>query len=422
MNRISLVHVGSMAVVCLLNAGLLAAQETRAQAISEERAAKAESSASPTIPERGMFTRAFAWAANKMDGSGAVKDGIYPDLGALIPGSGLLSAGAGYRHRLVGDSAVMNASAAGSTRRYSMVQSSIKWPRLFSDHLSVGAQIKYQDFTQINYFGIGPDTSKGAQTDYRLQNVDVLGSAAIRPREWLALGGRLGYLRGNGVKPGLSLIHPSTDQRFDESSAPGLTTEPRYAHADASVEVDRRDVAGYPTSGGFYRVGLEHFTDLDRSGHSFRRVDMDGVQYVPLFHRNWVIAVRGRVTLSQTTASNQVPFYFLPTLGGDNTLRAYSDYRFRDRNVAELSAEYRWPLFQMMDAALFVDAGRLAPTAHDLWRTRLNRDYGVGFRVHSTTRSIARIDIAKGPEGMRVIARLTAPLGATHHTVVPYVP
>ncbi len=98
----------------------------------------------------------------------------------------------------------------------------------------------------------------------------------------------------------------------------------------------------------------------------------------------------------------------MPTLGGGNTLRGYDDYRFRDRNAAFVSAEYRWPVFRMMDAALFADAGSVASTASGLWQERLEHDYGFGFRFHTATRSVARIDVAKGREGSRVSFSLTA--------------
>ena len=153
---------------------------------------------------------------------------------------------------------------------------------------------------------------------------------------------------------------------------------------------------GYPTSGGVYRVGLTTFHDLDGSGQSFRRVDADATQYVPLFHRNWIVAVRGRVALSQTGAGNEMPFYLMPTLGGGNTLRGYNDYRFRDRNAALVSAEYRWPVFRMMDAALFADAGSVAPTARGLWqratgaRLRLRISFPHGNQVGCAHRRRAR--------------------------------
>jgi hypothetical protein len=49
-------------------------------------------------------------------------------------------------------------------------------------------------------------------------------------------------------------------------------------------------------------------------------------------------------------------------------------------------------------------------------------DFGFGLRLHSTTRSIARLDVAKGREGMRVVASLRAPLRGASRSVAPYVP
>jgi outer membrane protein assembly factor BamA len=421
MSRISLLHLGSLVLICGLSAAPVGAEDTRADTAAKEREAKEQATSSAAVPQRRPLERIVTWGIDKIDRSGGADDGVYPDLDAPIPGSGWPSAGAGYRRHLFGDRAVLDGSATVSPRRYSALQSTIQWPQLFSNRLSIAGQIKYQDFTQINYFGIGPDTAKSAQTDYRLQNVDLTASATLRPREWLSLGGRGGYLGGPGIKPGVSSIYPSTQERFDESSAPGLTAQSRFAHSDAFVETDRRDVPGYPTRGGIYRLGLASFQDLDGSGHSFRRFDIDAAQYVPLFHQNWIVAIRSRVTLSQTAAGNDVPFYLLPTLGGGTTLRGYSDYRFRDRDAALVSAEYRWPVFGMMDAALFVDAGSVAATAADLWQARLHRDYGFGVRLHSATKSIARIDVAKGQEGIRLAVSLSAPFGASRN-VTPYVP
>ena len=419
MNRTSLVHSSVIAVVCALGATPAAAQNTRTEAESQERAAKAQTS--HAVRQSGVFQRTFTWVGSRMEGSGGVKDGLYPELGGMIPGAGWLSLGPGYRHHLFGDAAVVDASAAISWRRYSMLRSQIEWPTLLSNRLSIGVGAKYQNFTQINYFGVGPDSDQSAQTDYRLKNIDIVGSATVRPTDWLSIGGRVGYIRGLNITAGLSSIHPPTHDVFDGTTAPGLTIQPRYEHADVFVEADSRNVPGYPTSGGLYRLGLATYQDVDGSGKSFRRVDADATHFVPLFHRNWTIALRGRVALTETGAGNEVPFYLLPTLGGQNTLRGYLDYRFRDRNAALMSAEYRWPVFRMMDAALFADAGRGAVTAHGLLRERLDHNYGFGLRLHSETRWIGRIDVAKGREGMRVSLSLTARFGGSTD-VIPYVP
>jgi hypothetical protein len=415
-----LASLAMITAVCALGARPVAAQNTPAESVSQDRAAKAQTA--PEVHEPGVFQRTFKWVGNKMkDGSSEPKDGLYPQIGGMIPGAGL-SVGPGYRHHLFGDAAVVKASAAISWRRYKMMQSRIEWPALFSNHLSVDAGAKYQDFTQINYFGVGPDSDKSSRTNFRLKNIDIAGSATVRPTHWLSIGGRVGYLRGLDITPGLSSIHPPTHDVFDDATAPGLTVQPRYGHADVFVEADSRDVPGYPTSGGVYRLGLTTFHDLDGSGQSFRRVDADATQYVPLFRRNWIVALRGHVALSQTGAGNEVPFYLMPTLGGRNTLRGYNDYRFRDRNAAFVSAEYRLPVFRKMDAAVFADAGSVAPTAGGVWRERLEHDYGFGLRFHTATRSVARLDVSQGREGRRVSLSLTASLGRSSRNVTPYVP
>ena len=416
---VALTHIGGFAIVCMLNAERAVAQDTQTLA-SKDRSVTADEASSPTAPRPGLLERTVSWTTDKMDRRGGSKDGIYPDLSAPIPGSGWLSAGVGYRHHLFGDTVVASASATMSTRRYSSLQSTIQWPRLMANRLTIAAQAKYQDLPQINYFGIGSASSKSAQTDYRLKDLDLAGSARFRAREHLAVGVGAGYLGGPGILPGLSSIHPSIEQRFSEATAPGLTGKTRYAHADAFVEADNLDVPGYPSSGGLYRVGLAQFQDLSGSGRSFRRVDVDAAHYVPLFNENWIVAIRGRVTMSQD-AGQGIPFYLLPTLGGTNSLRGYSDYRFRDRNVAFVNVEYRWPVFRMLDAALFVDGGSVGPKAASLWQGRPHHDYGFGLRAHTATKSIARIEFAKGSEGVRVVASISAPFGASR-SVAPYVP
>ncbi|MEO8680647.1 MAG: BamA/TamA family outer membrane protein [Vicinamibacterales bacterium] len=200
-----------------------------------------------------------------------------------------------------------------------------------------------------------------------------------------------------------------------------MIVQPRYGHADVFVEADSRDVPAYPASGGFYRLGLTSFHDLDASAQGFRRVDADAEKYVPLFHRNWIVALRGHLAMTQTGA-NEVPFYLMPTLGGGSTLPGYDDFRFRDRNVASFGAEYRWPVFRMMDAALFADAGTVAPTAGGLLRARLHSDYGLGLRLHTATRPFARLDITRGSEGTRVSVSMSRSLPRLDHKSVPYVP
>jgi outer membrane protein assembly factor BamA len=366
----------------------------------------------------GPIARGFIWGESKIDGGSGKSDGLYPEFGGLIPGGGF-SIGPGYRQHLFGGRAIVSASAATSARRYAMMQSKIEWPQLVHNRVSLGGQVKYQDFTQINFFGIGSHSLKSDRTDYRLKDVDALAFGTVRLKPWLSVTGRAGVLQSLAIDRGLSKLHPSTDDRFDEISAPGLTTQPNYVHADVAVDVDTLDQPGYPSSGGRYRASVAMFHDRDLARYSFRRFEADAAQYVPLGRS--VLAFRGRLDLSQTSAGQEVPFYLLPSLGGANTLRGYLDYRFRDRALLLMNAEYRWPILRRLDAAVFYDAGSVA-SAPNLLSRQFYTDYGAGIRVHSATRMLVRFDVARGAEGARALVRFSTPLALPNRTVAPYVP
>jgi outer membrane protein assembly factor BamA len=199
-----------------------------------------------------------------------------------------------------------------------------------------------------------------------------------------------------------------------------LTQQPNYLHADVAMDVDTRDVPGYPASGGRYRLSMAMFHDQDFSRYSFRRVEAEAAQYVPLGRT--VLALRGRLDLSHSGAGQAVPFYMLPSLGGSNSLRGYLDYRFRDHDAMLLGAEYRWPIHRTVDAALFYDTGAVAPATSALLG-HTHSDYGVGIRVHSARHLLTGLDVARGSDGIRAVVSFAAPLGLrSSRTVAPYVP
>jgi len=154
-----------------------------------------------------------------MGASKGTPEGFYPELGGMINGAGF-SLGPGFRQGLFGDRMMVDASAAISWRRYKMMQSQVSWPRLVNDRLELGGQVKYQDFTQVNFFGIGNDSLKSSRTDYRLKDIDTLGFATVRPNTWLAITGRAGALRRVDIERGTSTRYPATQDIFDEISAP----------------------------------------------------------------------------------------------------------------------------------------------------------------------------------------------------------
>ena len=92
----------------------------------------------------------------------------------MITGAGWVSAGPGYRQYFSDDQILLDASAALSWHLYKMGQARFELPTLANDHLIVGAQAMWQDATQVDYFGIGPDSLEENQSQYRLQTTDFV--------------------------------------------------------------------------------------------------------------------------------------------------------------------------------------------------------------------------------------------------------
>ncbi len=175
--------------------------------------------------------------------------------------------------------------------------------------------------------------------------------------------------------------------------------------AHASVGFDWRDNARHPRAGGVYCVRVSDYRDQDHGAFDFRRVDIDAQQYVPLPDKYRVIALHAAATLTDADAGHEVPFFFQPTLGGAQTLRGFREFRFRDQNSLALSAEYRWEAWWALDGAVFVDAGTVARDRRGLKLSDLDVTYGVGFRIHSNSAFVARLDLAFSREGFIPLLR-----------------
>ena len=103
-------------------------------------------------------------------------------------------------------------------------------------------------------------------------------------------------------------------------------------------------------------------------------------QFIPIFDKKRVFALQLAMVGTDADDGNRVPFYMQPTLGGGQTLRTSSDYRFRDTHALWMNAEYRWEAFSALDMALFTDWGKVAPKFSDLDFSDLEHAYGIGFR------------------------------------------
>ncbi len=386
-----------VALGMLALAGRASAQEptTRAEALRLEREAKAEQL---TPPESSRLERALIRLENDrvLERLLSPPVGLYPILGSITSGGGF-AVGPGYRRpRLLGGQVDLNVFGAGTLRRYWMLDATATMPRLAGGRVFADVGARRYDFPSEEFFGIGGDSSREDSVTYGLKNLVVGGGAGVRPHPWLSIAGRVEWLTPR-VSGGTR--DRSIQDLFDDASTPGLERQPDFLRYGLSADFNYRQPLGNPRRGGRYFVAYSHFDDRDLDAYSFSRVDVDLQQYIPLFTERRVLALRMMTSASDAADQNQVPFYLQRTLGGPDDLRGFRRFRFRDKNLLLLQAEYRWEIFTAVDGAIFYDAGKVASRVEDLDFSDLESDYGIGFRFGTANGVFLRVEGAFGSRG-----------------------
>jgi Omp85 superfamily domain len=385
------IGVLTLALSCLLSDVALAQEPaTRAEADRKRREEK-EAQTTPYRPNG--VERAIKFAETKgifiLD-----REGFYPKLGSLTVGSGF-AYGLGFRNRrLFENTGTLDLWAAASILRYNAVEARLTFPRLVGNHLHLETWGSRRDYPQENFFGLGPDSSRADRSDYGIRTNHVGGRAGIRPMEALLVGGGLEYLQPR-LGPGNSSRLPDVSDVFDPSEVPGLETQSNFLRSDAFIEVDYREPRN-ARQGGWYRLDYSHYDDRKAGTFTFNRLDADVRQFIGFLAGRRVIAARLFVATSDATDEDAVPFYYMPTLGGNDTLRGFRQYRFQAPHAILFQSEYRWEIWSGLDGAVFYDAGKVANRRSDLDFANLERDYGFGFRFNTDNGVVFRVDAAFG--------------------------
>jgi hypothetical protein len=192
-------------------------------------------------------------------------------------------------------------------------------------------------------------------------------------------------------------------QRYTSGALPGVGATVNYLHSHGTMGVDWRRARGYARSGGYYGITARRFDDTEGGAYSFRQVEYEAVQHLPVLRDAWALSLRGRVVTTHTGDEQAVPFFMLPALGDGATLRGFTSWRFRDRNSLLLSAEWRVLVNAFSDVAFFYDTGKVTARRADLDLRGLKGNYGIGFRLHTFSATPFRIDLARSNEGLVLV-------------------
>ena len=308
-------------------------------------------------------------------------------------------------------------------------------PLCTKDVFSINVYGAHRHLNSVSFFGLG-DTSPG--TEYNFKQTDTYGGIILSMplTNWLGADGQF-----EGRAP--SVVAGT----FTEASAPGLLIQPIFLHSAVSVRTDVTHIAERATNPlgatgntamplmkartvvRFQNSASYHWYDDKNTGqYSFQQFIFSGdesIQFGSVLQRfvqpdsSWVVRrfcggnkadatcdfgtldVKSWVSFANVGAGHTMPFYLQPTIGGSDiesreSLRAFENYRFRDRNAAVFQLELARTIKDPLGAFVFYDGGMVGNTVSDLWSSTFRQDGGLGVSVRLQGSVVARGFLAAG--------------------------
>ncbi|MGH9336111.1 MAG: BamA/TamA family outer membrane protein, partial [Vicinamibacteria bacterium] len=267
--------------------------------------------------------------------------------------------------------------------------------RLFIELLGL-----YRSYTEVAYFGVGPETAQGDHSNYHIEGPAFYATMGFRPARKIVVGGRFGKL-STDLHSGRSGNLPSIEDTFSGSELPGYFEEPDHLLFAAFAAVDLRNDRNDPTGGSYYEIHATRYRDRGFDRFNFEELSVEAQHFVPLGRRiTYASRVKGLFT--RTGEGQEIPFYLLPSLGGTTSLHAFENDRFRDRNSLFVNNELRYQATLEIRLEAFVDVGQVFPTLGAFRLSKFELSSGVGIRYKVGSKVLVGVSLGLGREGPRV--------------------
>jgi hypothetical protein len=395
--RLGMKHISWLLVLATAAAIKAEPAQSRIGQILAERAEKTRQ-LQPEAPTK--MEQRLDWLRDSMflRNFGDLGNGVRVKMGGLVTGSGFAVGPEFSREGLFSGKMDFRTAAQVSMGGYQKQDIEVSFPRFVNDRLKLEFYGVRHNYPGLNYYGSGADSNREGRSNYRLEDTafDIALGARVAPK--LTVGATAGYLFNN--------IGPGTNRQFISSekiySNEGIQDQANFSRMSFFAQYDGRDYAPGPRSGGNYFLQYGTYGDRTFGLSNFQRLDVEAQQYVPFFNKRRVIAMRAKTAMTFNDGARPLPFYMQPTLGGQDDLRGFRPFRFRDNNLLLLNTEYRWEVFSGLDMAFFGDAGKVFAKKSQFNLSNLETSAGFGFRFNARNNVFLRLDVGFSHEGFQV--------------------
>lgn len=359
----------------------------------------------PIEEERGGFAAGLSAAAVPTEEKG----GLGFTGGSLGTRSGFL--GGGIRYDVFGRDRgpQLGITAAATNRGYQEYTAFAGWNDP-ADHPYVRATGFYDVDAMDQYWGIGPATVDEDEAGFSWEKYGGIATVGIPERRGIWGQVYVSWER-NSVFDSYQIDQPDIEELFPDDVFP----EHEAWGPGATVALDLRDSQGYPKSGILLKGTGEMWRSVgDAEGNDWIRYGGEASGHLPL-GSDWHIlsAKAGFDVVEPDDDEDEIPFVYLPTLGGSRILRGFSSWRWRDRAAAYATAEFRWRIWLehareedkagALETALFYDIGQVAPELGDIEFKDREDSYGLVLRFYVAGGHLMTIGAGRSDEAVRFV-------------------
>ncbi len=322
--------------------------------------------------------------------------GVYPKFAV----GGTLSSGIGFtafNNDLFRRNKEARLSYIVATRDNQVAEASYRDPSLLGSPWFLDSNVFFLNFDESRFFPGGNRAREQDQTNFELKQLawDLKLGRRLTGDVSAALTGRLLIA---DAKPSSRLPATPASVTGNNSSMTALAVEPSFSY-------DSRDNPFRPTRGWFAEGAFTYTDQVDRDRFRYLGYRLEVQRYLPVFHGDRVLLLRGYLAKLDSLGSGAIPFYDLNLLDLNNGLRGFDRGRWQDEGALLFNAEWRYPVWQDIEGTIFLDEGQVFNNYQDLGLKHFRYSAGAGFRFVTTRKFAFRVQVAGSEDGVLTLIR-----------------
>jgi outer membrane protein assembly factor BamA len=166
----------------------------------------------------------------------------------------------------------------------------------------------------------------------------------------------------------------------------------------ALLAYDTRDDLNDAYSGVYLKLSQSFYPKFFENRYAFSSTELTFCWYKPI-SQSGLIATRlhGMFTYGNT------PWGMMPMLGDNETMRGYYEGHYIDKNLVDVTVEWRQHIYKRHSAVVWIGTGEVFSNADCLSLDKLLPNVGVGYRWAFKKRVNVRLDLGFGRRQTGVI-------------------